>query len=174
MVLNDGAEGSLNGTRPHPPISPRTFFWVSTPAPHLSQAPAEVLVYFPRAAGFRLSLECSRVGCENTHTLPCSRLQNTFSHCTLRAAAFRASSMCRSILFILRVLTLKFSLLLSEIIVNLTFGNLCRIAIARTTGVRRLCLSGRWCRWRYGYVYVCTCMHICIHIRMCMYLNLCI
>jgi len=22
-------------TRPHPPISPRTFFWVSTPAPHL-------------------------------------------------------------------------------------------------------------------------------------------
>jgi len=27
---------SLNGTRPHPPISPRTFFWVSTPAPHLS------------------------------------------------------------------------------------------------------------------------------------------
>ena len=27
---------SLNGTRPHPPISPRKFFWVSTPAPHLS------------------------------------------------------------------------------------------------------------------------------------------
>ena len=26
----------MNGTRPHPPISPRTFFWVSTPAPHLS------------------------------------------------------------------------------------------------------------------------------------------
>ena len=23
-------------TRPHPPTSPRTFFWVSTPAPHLS------------------------------------------------------------------------------------------------------------------------------------------
>jgi len=36
MVLNDGAKGSLNGTRPHPPTSPRTFFWVSTPAPHLS------------------------------------------------------------------------------------------------------------------------------------------
>jgi len=36
MVLNDGAYVSLNGTRPHPPISPRTFFWVSTPAPHLS------------------------------------------------------------------------------------------------------------------------------------------
>ena len=27
---------SLNGTRPHPPISPRTFFCFSTPAPHLS------------------------------------------------------------------------------------------------------------------------------------------
>ena len=40
MVLNNGALGSLNGTRPHPPISPRTFFWVSTPAPHLS-------VYWP-------------------------------------------------------------------------------------------------------------------------------
>ena len=26
----------MNGTRPHPLISPRTFFWVSTPAPHLS------------------------------------------------------------------------------------------------------------------------------------------
>ena len=36
MVLNNGAQGSLNGTRPHPPISPRTFFRVSTPAPHLS------------------------------------------------------------------------------------------------------------------------------------------
>jgi len=36
MVLNDGAQGSLNGTRPHPQTSPRTFFWVSTPAPHLS------------------------------------------------------------------------------------------------------------------------------------------
>jgi len=36
MVFNDGAQGSFNGTRPHPPISPRTFFWVSTPAPHLS------------------------------------------------------------------------------------------------------------------------------------------
>jgi len=30
---------SLNGTRPHPPTSPRTFFWVSTPAPHLSHVP---------------------------------------------------------------------------------------------------------------------------------------
>ena len=37
MLLNDGAQGSLNGTRPHPPISPRTFFLVSTPAPHFSQ-----------------------------------------------------------------------------------------------------------------------------------------
>ena len=36
MVLNHGAQGSLNGARPHPPTSPRTFFWVSTPAPHLS------------------------------------------------------------------------------------------------------------------------------------------
>ena len=26
----------MNGTRPHPPISSRTIFWVSTPAPHLS------------------------------------------------------------------------------------------------------------------------------------------
>jgi len=26
----------VNGTRPHPPTSPRTIFWVSTPAPHLS------------------------------------------------------------------------------------------------------------------------------------------
>ena len=42
MVPNDGAQGSLNGTRPHPPISPRTFFWVSTPAPHLSSSPASV------------------------------------------------------------------------------------------------------------------------------------
>jgi len=33
MVLNDGAYGSLNGTRPHPPISPRTFFLGLDPSP---------------------------------------------------------------------------------------------------------------------------------------------
>ena len=42
-------EGSLNGTRTHLPISPRTFFWVSTPAPHLSQEVLwlHVLSYVP-------------------------------------------------------------------------------------------------------------------------------
>ena len=64
----------MNGTRPHPPISPRTFFWVSTPAPHLSLEPNQS----PHKV-FAANDPASKADSANSRAL-CTLKQSTFVH----------------------------------------------------------------------------------------------
>ena len=79
MVLNNGAWGSLNGTRPHPSISPRTFFGVSTPAPHLSQCTTTHIVNLTKGSE---GTDCNTLKHTATHcnTLHHTALQHTKTH----------------------------------------------------------------------------------------------
>jgi len=155
----------LNGTRPHPPISPRTFFWVSTPAPHLSNIYTYVHVFRHLSVlRFHKPLACTYI---YTHMSVCI---STHSNGNAHIAS------CLVILVLKLLLTLTYANKRDCILICTHVSTYLYACIHICIGTHRALLVSCYHKFFASiYIHTCSCVYIdtCVHvyIHVCTYID---